>query len=415
MVEKRRLSLRDFGWIVLYNIILLQFALQGTLPWFSYLDEMIAIILIVDYLFLRKHGVKSGASHSEFGMALLLVALLAIGFLGNAFNQITGNIGTIITDAFTCVKFGIVFLLLMRLTNRKRNILYYVEIEIKLLCIPMLVLMVMNWFVNIGMGSDIRFGLRSFVFIYRAPTVLVGIVCDFIAVLTLRRRKNALYIFLLIIVLASTFRSKAFGLIGLYIGLGWMLKRGKRIGAKEFTALSVAGVIIGWDQIVYYFSNSSFARAALHAAAYQIANDYFPLGTGFATFASHMANINYSSLYYKYGLSSIHGLQASKANFASDTFWPIILGQFGWFGVVIFLLIIYALFKVIKRYSLYKDQYLAALTIFVYLVISSTSESSYFHPTATTHFFTLAIILNDPSANLLRNRPTELASVRRKN
>lgn len=68
-------------------------------------------------------------------------------------------------------------------------------------------------------------------------------------------------------------------------------------------------VILGWDQIQYYFSVQSFrfCQVSIATKAFEIARDMFPLGAGFATFGSYYSGVYYSSVYAAYGLSNING------------------------------------------------------------------------------------------------------------
>lgn len=92
-----------------------------------------------------------------------------------------------------------------------------------------------------------------------------------------------------------------------------------------------------------------------------------------------------------YGLNNIYGLQPRYSIFVSDTFWPMIMGQFGIVGVCSYLLCIYYIFKNIQNeYKVAnKYQYIAKFLALFYLIISSTSESAFVNPMAMP----LAIII----------------------
>jgi hypothetical protein len=73
----------------------------------------------------------------------------------------------------------------------------------------------------------------------------------------------------------------------------------------------------------------------LYRASFQIAADYFPFGSGLATFGGWISAIFYSPIYSKYGLESISGLEQG-GTFITDTFWPYIIGQFGILGFFLY-------------------------------------------------------------------------------
>lgn len=86
------------------------------------------------------------------------------------------------------------------------------------------------------------------------------------------------------------------------------------------------------------------------------ANTYFPFGSGFATFGSDQAARNYSRLYYQYGFNSLFGMNTKDGSFLSDTFWPMAIGQFGWIGSILYILIYVRIFFSFKWMNLNSEQ-----------------------------------------------------------
>ena len=76
------------------------------------------------------------------------------------------------------------------------------------------------------------------------------------------------------------------------------------------------------------------ARAALYSTSVAIARDNFPFGAGLGRYGSGVSRDPYSPIYEKYGLDKIDGLSPTNSSFASDTFWPRILGETGLIGLV---------------------------------------------------------------------------------
>ena len=71
-------------------------------------------------------------------------------------------------------------------------------------------------------------------------------------------------------------------------------------------------------------------RAAFYQAAVEIANDYFPGGAGLGTFGGAAAVHYDSSLFYTYGISD--GWYFQHGMYLTDTFWPKVLAESGFFG-----------------------------------------------------------------------------------
>lgn len=85
------------------------------------------------------------------------------------------------------------------------------------------------------------------------------------------------------------------------------------------------------------------ARSALYGASLEIAGDNFPLGAGLGRFGSHMSRVEFSPIYAEYDLTRIRGLQEDNGNYITDTFWPMVLGENGIFGLIGYALFLAAL------------------------------------------------------------------------
>lgn len=108
------------------------------------------------------------------------------------------------------------------------------------------------------------------------------------------------------------------------------------------------------------------ARLALYRGSIEIARDYFPLGGGMGRFGSWMSRIEYSPLYYDYGLSNVYGLRPSSPRFVTDTFWPQILGELGVIGLAA-----YAGFLASLAYLLWREARRAATPIMRLLTLGA--------------------------------------------
>lgn len=130
----------------------------------------------------------------------------------------------------------------------------------------------------------------------------------------------------------------------------------KRIRSSKFIALggSIIATLVVFGN--YLFENISkyilgtttevSARYVLLNRSLNILWDYFPFGVGFGKFGSWYARVNYSEYYYKYDCDKVYGLEPSNPKFATDTFWPSVIGETGIFGTIIY---IYFLVYVIKN------------------------------------------------------------------
>ena len=121
-----------------------------------------------------------------------------------------------------------------------------------------------------------------------------------------------------------------------------------------------------------------WARPALYIVSLRIFYDYFPFGSGAASFGSWYSGVYYSSMYEKYGLSNNYGLQKHNFNFVSDTYFPQIIAQFGFIGMILyFTLMIFPLYEVSKKYNndLIKERILIHI-MYIIFIVESIADST---------------------------------------
>lgn len=122
---------------------------------------------------------------------------------------------------------------------------------------------------------------------------------------------------------------------------------------------AAAGVLIVmtqsllFDQSIDEYSNVDQPRMRTYIISYEIAKDYFPFGSGPATFASKGSMENYSHIYSDYGLDGVYGFEEfGDIFFYNDTYWAQVIGQYGVVGLVLFAFIIFYLFRFVSGANL---------------------------------------------------------------
>ena len=170
-----------------------------------------------------------------------------------------------------------------------------------------------------------------------------------------------------------------------------------------------AMVLAAWQKIHLYFyqvlsgsaniDENMIARFVLYRTFPEILRDYFPFGSGLASFATHSSGEYYSDIYMKYGIENVWGISKSYTSFISDTYYPS-LAQFGIIGVILFILFwLYIAGKAVNLYR--KSDYtlskhiVAILLIIGFLAIECTTGSTFI---AQGGFFTMmmmGMILSD--------------------
>lgn len=158
-------------------------------------------------------------------------------------------------------------------------------------------------------------------------------------------------------------------------------------------------VLVAWNKIELYFlqgitadnQKDLIARYVLYATSFSIFIDYFPFGSGFASFATFSSGVYYSDIYSKYGIENVWGISRTFYSYIADTYYPS-LAQFGVVGLCLYISFwIYVIRTAFKYFKVTKNTKLITLILLIvgYFAIESTSDSTY-----TTHrgFFIMMIL-----------------------
>lgn len=180
----------------------------------------------------------------------------------------------------------------------------------------------------------------------------------------------------------------------------------KHIAMILVTILLVLAV--SWQKLSYYFftGNSdtfdpqvtqSYARPVLYATAGLIMIDHFPLGTGLASFASYASSINYSQVYYEYGINTVHGLSPNFPHFICDAYYPL-LAQFGILGVILFSFFWRWIYKKLRHFVKgsnainYKYHFVAGSIIICWVLIESIGSTTFAQSTGMVMMMALGLL-----------------------
>lgn len=386
--------------IVLLYLFLIRDFLERYFKFAGYIDEVIALIAV--FVFAYKLLKTKKITVKKIGYAKYICFFCVIGLLGNVINQFQ-PVSVVLIDLFTCCKFWLVIYLGKVFFSEFKLQAYAKKIYIHItffICFLM-ILTIMDNIVHVFPG-EIRYGVQSTQLFYSHPTILVS-VCVFLFSLLIVLKEfvgvNVVYFITLIIIIFSTLRSKAIA-VGILMALLYYFEfiRNKKFTFKTLILFIPAIVALSWNQIVFYFFSDirlDSARYQLLNTSVQIANDFFPLGSGFGTFGSYQSGIFYSKIYDIYKIAGVNGIRKGATAFISDSFWPMILGQSGWLGLIAFLIVITILIrKIIIVRNTNKIKYVSGMCIIMYLFISSLAESAFVNPIAISLAFLLGYILN---------------------
>ena len=367
-----------FGGLLL--CLVFQNPLEEHIIIFKYFDELLGVIgisFIAIYLLFERNG-RIPINYSQC-IVMLCVFLLG-GIISNVLYMFQ-PFRYVIIDVITNIKFfgamcwGI-------LIGYKVPIKYIQKTSVfiaRFCTLVLFFLCILDKLFNIFKSSDIRYGMKSLQLFYFHPTYLAAALVFLNVILTVFPIKNNIvYALMNVVMMILTCRSKAIAAAGVYLLLWYYcMYRGKKIKIAYLALIFGVMVLLAWNHIRFYYFDlaGKSARSILTLTSFQIAWDYFPLGTGFATFASSEAAIHYSPVYELYKLS---GEINPNSHFLNDTFWPIIIGQTGVVGTISYL---YILGMIAKRcfFMWHSDKgfYTGGLFALIYLMISSTGEPTF--------------------------------------
>ncbi len=149
----------------------------------------------------------------------------------------------------------------------------------------------------------------------------------------------------------NVFSFKVKDLLGFFLGMGMMFF--KKITNIKVISLSVLFVVMFLLYTIllpehfelYFggsFDDSNIARVVLTYTSLRIGADYFPFGVGFGMFGSPISRQFQSDVYQMYHIDRVYGLDFvhDGGMFMCDTFWPMLLGENGVLGVLLYLIIL---------------------------------------------------------------------------
>lgn len=359
---------------------------------FDYTDEICALFLFVlfgIYLFSTSDWNFNKGFLTTIGVFLFYFCYSL--YIGS--NTKTAIISDMLIQIKPYLAFFCVYSMMPRFSESQKNIM-------KSICLVF-------WFLLLLMGLGkaveprILFHLMGHPAYYAAAVVCVSLCYLYCSKFT--NLDKITFVALLSIGLISG-RSKFYGFFALATFITFYFSNIKqfKLDAKNITIILltiVAVLFVAREKIYFYFyqtltsevDKDMIARYVLYATAPQILIDYFPFGSGFASFGTFSSGVYYSSIYSKYGIDGVWGMSKDHYNFIADTYYPS-LAQFGIVGIILYITFwIYILMKAIKFHKrTYNMKCLSmVLMIIGFFIIEGTTDSTF-----TTHrgFFVLMLL-----------------------
>lgn len=163
--------------------------------------------------------------------------------------------------------------------------------------------------------------------------------------------------------------------------------------------LAAVAIWVNYEKFSMYFItgyDEGAARTLMYYTSLEMLKDYFPFGSGFGTFGTDASGLYYSPIYYKYGLNYVFGCSpndyGTETSFFMDTFYPVILGQFGIIGTILF--IKFWLIKLKEISAIMIEKYKLFMIVFVYLAIEGIASGTFLGAQTVPAMMTLGLCLN---------------------
>ena len=401
-----------YGYILCFYFFIFRNWLETKISFLSYADELLAIIGIpILLLKIKENNIKLKITKNSYWNYLCIVFLC--GILGTVVYKYQ-NLKAVFADALLCTKFwltlevGKYFSCNFDIKKNEGRLFNH----IRFLTIFFLTLVIID-VLHPVFAATTRYGLRGEQLFYThcsefASAMLILMVNLCMIREALAPKKALIYLIILSVLVLSSLRSKMFGSVLVFWVMNYfVLYKNEKINIYKVLLLIPVLLLIGWAQINFYFFSDiqeNSARYQLFVKSLTIAKEHFPIGSGFGTFGSYHSSVYYSPLYIKYGLSKVYGLEKNAATFVSDSFWPMIIGQFGFIGTVGFAAAIFSLFRNIQQVRIIPSLYVTGLFIIAYLLIESTAASSFVHPSSMFFALILGYIIHFNSKKTKSNK-----------
>ena len=369
--------------IALYIFVFQNFMAINVFKGFNYADEVIAFFfvccLIIHIIMGKKLNIES------LGILIFLFIIVCLALLSTLFYG-KQPIKNEILDLFALIKFpvSLVGAYCFFDFEIKKQYIDAIRVHVYIITILFAFLSILDLILNLFPDKTYSFykhGMKSLRLIYGHPATL-SVVClllySVMLFTSVNKKNNRFYKVILVLVMFLTMRAKIIGviLVSLIIQV-WVKKTKKRFEIRQFLFMIPILVLCAWGEIQsYYIINKNASRLVLTRTSIQIAKDFFPLGSGLASFGSAFSISPYSNIYMDYGIDKIWGISKVTAHDISDTFFPMILGQFGVFALCVYVMFVYSQYRIIQKIRI-EQAYLAVFTLFVYMIIASTSESAF--------------------------------------
>ena len=367
----------------LYALLIILFPVLNFAGVFGNYDELVGLIAVC-YIWIRL--LRGTLDKKSAQIVMLLSAITLIGIVSNIMSGLISYPLPIVVDAlwlwktFACFIF---FSGIYQRENIEESCIGVLSKFAKITLILVIATSIIGQMIDIGVtGSTFAFGLKKYGFFWRNGIQTGWLVFCILIILALSEcsdKEFRRYFILSYIPLLLTGSSLVYCWVIVSAILFIGMRQDDVFKIRYVILILLITVVFTWGDLQdYFFSSGSSIRKTLIEYGIKIANMYFPLGSGFATYGSEMARRYYSKLYQSFGWTYSWGL-GKDSEFLNDNFFAGIIGQFGWIGFALYLGTLYLMFKTLNTNIIEKRIRITALStiivIFAVMIGSSSAKS----------------------------------------
>lgn len=406
MKTKKKINIGFVLWNILFILFIFVNVINNISDNFAlvHFDELISIICYIYIAFNYKK-----IPNSKIKMILWFSIFILIGLCSTLIFRIQDIYPSLVDGFIIIPRFFLVYISLLIISNSNNSFISnYFYIVSKIITIILFALVLHDLvFTPFFSKNGFRYFTESMSLMFSHPTYLATASVTLLIYIGYQKKmKNKLiYMIMISIVCFLSLRGKAIGFI-LFYWLCYLMLFKLKIDKKYYKIIfliGIAGVIfVVKDNIIeYFFSPNRYSpRNILLNDSFSLMFKHFPFGTGFATFGSALARQYYSGLYVDLGYLANYGMSSINGAFLLDSFWPTIFAQFGIFGTIIFIYVVYLFIK--NSLNVMKENICAGfsmLMVMAYVLICSIAEASFFNPACILLFVLYALFETEYKKN----------------
>ncbi|MGM9906061.1 polymerase [Lactobacillus sp.] len=348
-------------------------------------DEILAVFCLIGIVCaLMTKSLSKGKAGLLLKAGFALALVESLGIISNGMSGLISGM-PVLTDAFKLVKLPSVLFYVSCVLRpwEKRTIVSNLLFSSKCFILIAFLGGIVNLAVDLGFSYDLRYGIRSYKFIYENPAALNEVLLVSLVLIMLgeksgkKGRENKcglscgkVWLLLYLATVAMTLRAGGIGASGILLLCLHFEKKGIQLTWRKGVSAAFMAFCLGYPQVKEYFFSET-VRSKLLRHSLIVLRDCFPLGSGLATYGSDQAFKHYSPLYVRFGFHHDYALAPETGFAMNDNFWPMLLAQFGLFGACLYVYWLVAQFAYCLKKVPPGQARAGALGIIAFFLISS--------------------------------------------